>query len=51
MYAKTGSEKSIYATKINTIDWIKEVQDRGAGEIVLNCMNEDGVKNGMTWIN
>ena len=46
VYAKTGSEKSIYATKINTIDWIKEVQDRGAGEIVLNCMNEDGVKNG-----
>ncbi len=48
VYAKTGSEKSIYATKLNTIDWIKEVQDRGAGEIVLNCMNEDGVRMAMT---
>ena len=27
-------------------DWVKEVQDRGAGEIVLNCMNQDGVRNG-----
>ena len=26
--------------------WVKEVQDRGAGEIVLNCMNQDGVKKG-----
>ena len=30
----------------NTFDWIKEVQDRGAGEIVLNCMNQDGIRNG-----
>ena len=27
-------------------DWIKEVQERGAGEIVLNCMNQDGVRHG-----
>ena len=27
-------------------DWIKEAQDRGAGEIVLNCMNQDGMRNG-----
>ncbi|HJM70987.1 MAG TPA: HisA/HisF-related TIM barrel protein, partial [Gammaproteobacteria bacterium] len=26
--------------------WLKEVQERGAGEIVLNCMNQDGVRNG-----
>ena len=30
----------------NTFDWVKEVQHRGAGEIVLNCMNHDGVKRG-----
>ena len=27
-------------------DWLKEVQERGAGEVVLNCMNQDGVRNG-----
>jgi cyclase len=29
-----------------TLDWVSEVQDRGAGEIVLNCMGEDGMKRG-----
>lgn len=29
-----------------TLDWIGEVQLRGAGEIVLNCMDSDGVRNG-----
>ena len=27
-------------------DWVREVQERGAGEIVLNCMNSDGVRAG-----
>ncbi|HWN36855.1 MAG TPA: HisA/HisF-related TIM barrel protein, partial [Gammaproteobacteria bacterium] len=30
----------------DTLAWVKEVQDRGAGEIVLNCMNQDGVRQG-----
>ena len=29
-----------------TLDWVIEVQQRGAGEIVLNCMNVDGVRQG-----
>ncbi|MGA1383621.1 MAG: imidazole glycerol phosphate synthase subunit HisF [Steroidobacteraceae bacterium] len=29
-----------------TREWLEEAQDRGAGEIVLNCMASDGVKNG-----
>ena len=29
-----------------TTEWINEVQERGAGEIVLNCMNQDGVRKG-----
>jgi cyclase len=29
-----------------TLAWIREVQDRGAGEIVLNCMSSDGVRRG-----
>ncbi len=26
--------------------WVREVQERGAGEIVLNCMGADGVREG-----
>ena len=29
-----------------TKEWVQEVISRGAGEIVLNCMNKDGVKQG-----
>ena len=29
-----------------TLDWIAEAQARGAGEIVLNCMDRDGVREG-----
>jgi cyclase len=28
------------------MSWVDEIQQRGAGEIVLNCMASDGVKNG-----
>ena len=30
----------------DTQSWLREVQDRGAGEIVLNCMASDGVRRG-----
>jgi len=46
VYAKTGKEESAYQTNLTTHAWVKEVQERGAGEIVLNCMNQDGVKKG-----
>ena len=29
-----------------TLDWVVEAQQLGAGEIVLNCMGSDGVRNG-----
>jgi cyclase len=29
-----------------TLDWVAEAQERGAGEIVLNCMASDGVRQG-----
>jgi cyclase len=29
-----------------TLDWVREAQDRGAGEIVLNCMTSDGLREG-----
>ena len=46
VYQFTGDEKRTVATKWNTLDWVQEVQKRGAGEIVLNMMNQDGVRNG-----
>jgi imidazole glycerol-phosphate synthase subunit HisF len=30
----------------STLDWVLEAQQRGAGEIVLNCMASDGVRRG-----
>jgi cyclase len=29
-----------------TLDWVREAQSRGAGEIVLNCIASDGVRGG-----
>jgi len=29
-----------------TLDWVLEATERGAGEIVLNCMRNDGVRTG-----
>jgi len=34
------------ALSVRTLDWIVEVQARGAGEIVLNCMAADGTRAG-----
>jgi cyclase len=34
------------ATEIETEDWIKEVEKRGAGEILLTSMDHDGTKSG-----
>lgn len=42
----TGDEKKTIKTSRDTMEWAKRVQDLGAGEIVLNCMNQDGVKKG-----
>ncbi len=42
----TGKVEKTIMTQRDTLSWVKEVQDRGAGEIVLNCMNQDGVKKG-----
>ena len=42
----TGDESRTRITQWETLDWVQEVQRRGAGEIVLNMMNQDGVRNG-----
>ena len=33
-------------TKLNTLEWAKEAERRGAGEILLTSMNHDGCKQG-----
>jgi cyclase len=42
----TGDESKTIVTSRLMQDWAREVESRGAGEIVLNCMNQDGVRLG-----
>lgn len=42
----TGDPDKMRETGRETTAWIQEVVKRGAGEIVLNCMNQDGVRKG-----
>jgi cyclase len=42
----TGDPTASRAAGRRTMDWIVEAQTLGAGEIVLNCMDEDGVRRG-----
>jgi cyclase len=42
----TGDPDKSRQTRRDTLDWIREAADRGAGEIVLNCMASDGVRQG-----
>jgi cyclase len=46
VYQYTGNSAKTQPTLWQTPTWISEVQARGAGEIVLNCMNQDGVRGG-----
>ncbi len=46
VYQYTGDPQKTAAAKRRTTEWIREAQDRGAGEVVLNCMNQDGVRQG-----
>lgn len=34
------------STGIDALEWVKEAQDRGVGEILLNSMDADGVQSG-----
>jgi cyclase len=42
----TGNPDTMRAPGRSTLDWVAEVQRLGAGEIVLNCMDSDGVRRG-----
>ncbi len=42
----TGDPSRTRALPVRTLDWIVQAQSLGAGEIVLNCMDNDGVRRG-----
>ncbi|HEV2700224.1 MAG TPA: imidazole glycerol phosphate synthase subunit HisF [Steroidobacteraceae bacterium] len=46
VYQFTGDPDLARDSGRDTLAWVREVQDRGAGEIVLNCMASDGVRRG-----
>jgi len=46
VYQYSAKVETIQQSGWTTFQWISEVQLRGAGEIVLNCMNCDGVRRG-----
>ena len=45
-YQFTGDPERTRESGRDVLNWVREVQDRGAGEIVLNCMGSDGVRRG-----
>jgi cyclase len=46
VWRMTGDVSQAADAGRTTLDWIHEVQERGAGEIVLNCMANDGMRAG-----
>jgi cyclase len=46
VYQNTGDPTRTRESGRDTLDWAREAEARGAGEIVLNCMNQDGVRRG-----
>jgi len=46
VYQYTGDPSRTRDSQRETLAWVREVQQRGAGEIVLNCMASDGMRHG-----
>ncbi len=46
VYQYTGDAAKTQATRRRSVVWAVEATERGAGEIVLNCMNQDGMRDG-----
>ncbi len=42
----TGTPDAMKVPGLKTLNWLAEVVDRGAGEVVLNCMSADGTRAG-----
>lgn len=46
VYKHTGRAETAVKCRERMEAWVREAQERGAGEIVLNCMDSDGVGGG-----
>jgi len=46
LWRNTGDPSKTAFTQRKTVEWVREVIERGAGEVVLNCMHSDGVRRG-----
>jgi imidazole glycerol-phosphate synthase subunit HisF len=46
VYQFTGDPTRSSDARRDTLSWVREAQQRGAGEIVLNCMAADGTREG-----
>ena len=46
VHVYTGDARRSAPTGRATLEWVREIEDRGAGEIVLNAMDADGVQSG-----
>ncbi len=46
VYQNTGDPDKTSQAGRETVAWVQEAEQRGAGEFVLNCMNQDGVRQG-----
>jgi cyclase len=44
--SNTGDPDRMRTPGRATLDWLREVVERGAGEVVLNCMSSDGTRAG-----
>lgn len=42
----TGDQQRTQTTSWETTAWLQQAQSQGAGEIVLNCINQDGMRQG-----
>jgi len=42
----TGTPDAMKSPGRQTLAWLREVVERGAGEVVLNCMSSDGTRAG-----
>jgi cyclase len=45
-YQHSGDPQRAQDAGRDVLAWVREVQERGAGEIVLNCIGSDGMRNG-----
>jgi cyclase len=45
-YQFTGDPNRTRESGREVLAWVREIQERGGGEIVLNCMGSDGVRRG-----